>query len=279
MPEVESVKLQLQKYLVGHKVEDVEVKNTKIFQGDVKNVVGAKVKSIRRFAKVLSIGLSNGNSILIHVKLTGQLIYRGPNLKNSPELSKKVVGGVPSPHTHVIFKLDHGGVLYYNDIRRFGWLKVVKTKDVETSGLVGKLGPEPFGKLTLEYFRNVLANTKRAVKVVLMDQSKMGGVGNIYATDALWLAKVDPKRAASSFAEDEQKELFKAIYAVLKEGIKYGGSSELAYVRPDGTEGSYQNHTLAYGKEGTLCPRCKKTKFKKYFLSGRGTYVCSTCQV
>ncbi len=278
MPEVESVKLQLQKYLVGHTIGDVEVKNTKIFQGSVKDVVGAKAKNIRRFAKVLSVDLSNHNSLLIHVKLTGQLIYRGPNLGSAPTLSEKVVGGVPGPHTHVIFKLDRGGHLYYNDVRRFGWLKVVKTKDVETLGFVGKLGPEPFGKLTLEYFRNVLANTKRAVKVVLMDQSKMGGVGNIYATDALWLAKIDPKRAASSLDQTERKELYEAIHTVLKEGIKYGGATALAYVRPDGTEGSYQNHTLAYGKEGTLCPRCKKTKFKKYFLSGRGTYVCERCQ-
>jgi len=278
LPEVESIKLQLQKYLVNHVIQDVEICNTKIFQGNPEDVIRAKVISVRRFAKVLSIDLSNGNSVLIHVKLTGQLIYRGPNLKKVPEMSKKVTGGIPGPHTHVIFKLDRNGFLYYNDVRRFGWIKVIKTAEVETSGFVGKLGPEPFGKLTLDYFQSILSKTKRAIKVVLMDQTKFGGVGNIYANDALWLAKIDPKKSANSLSPGEQSKLYKAIHDVLKEGIKYGGASELAFVTPDGREGNYQDHTLAYAKEGTLCPRCKKAKFTKYFLSGRGTYVCPACQ-
>jgi formamidopyrimidine-DNA glycosylase len=278
LPEVETVKLQLQKYLVGHTLREVDVRNSKIFQGDVKDVAGAKVTHVRRFAKVLSIDLSNGNSLVIHVKLTGQLIYRGPNLKAPKTISKKVVGGVPGPHTHVIFKLDKGGFLYYNDIRRFGWIRVIKTVDVEKTGFIGKLGPEPFGKLDFEYFKNVLTKTKRAIKIVLMDQSKIGGVGNIYVNDALWLAKINPKKPASSLTHDEVKNLFDAIHTVLVAGLKYGGASELAFVTPDGAEGEYQNHTLVYGHDGQPCERCHKVKIEKYFLSGRGTYFCPACQ-
>lgn len=278
LPEVESIKLQLQKYLVNHKIEAVEVKNSKIFSGKVEDVVGARIGAIRRFAKVLSIDLSNGNSLVIHIKLTGQLIYRGPNLITPKSLSNKVVGGVPGIHTHVIFKLDKGGFLYYNDVRRFGWIRVIKTSDVEKTGFVGRLGPEPFAKLTTEYFNNVLSKTKRAIKVVLMDQSKIGGVGNIYANDALWLSKVDPKRPASSLSADEMSFLYKAIHEVLKNGLKYGGASELAFVTPDGAEGEYQKHTLVYGRQGEPCDRCHKAKIEKYFLSGRGTYFCSFCQ-
>jgi formamidopyrimidine-DNA glycosylase len=278
LPEVESIKLQLQKYLVGHKIEGVEVRNQKIFQGQAKDIVGAKVKDVRRFAKVLAIDLSNGNSLVIHIKLTGQLIYRGPNLRQVPNLSKKVVGGVPGPHTHVTFNLDRGGNLYYNDVRRFGWIKVIKTLEVEKSGFIGKLGPEPFRDLTLEHFKSVLAKTRRAIKVVLMDQSKIGGVGNIYANDALWLAKVNPRTSASSLSDQVAKQLFNAIHTVLKSGMKYGGASELAFVTPDGREGEYQKHTLAYGRQSEPCERCHKAKFTKYFLSGRGTYVCPVCQ-
>jgi len=278
LPEVESVKLQLQKYLIGHKIENVEIRNPKIFEGKPSDVVGAKVSSIRRFAKILSIDLSNGNSLVIHVKLTGQIIYRGPNLKAPNVLSKKVVGGIPGPHTHVTFKLDKGGMFYYNDIRRFGWIKVIKTSNVEKTGFVAKLGPEPFGKLNLKYFQDVLSKTKRAIKIVLMDQAKIGGVGNIYANDALWLSQIDPKRSAQSLSAKEVGSLYAAIHKVLKSGLKYGGASELAFVTPDGLEGEYQKHTLVYGHEGQPCERCHKAKITKYFLSGRGTYVCEVCQ-
>jgi formamidopyrimidine-DNA glycosylase len=278
LPEVETVKLQLQKYLVGHRIEGVDIKVPKLFSGRKENVIGTKVKGVRRFAKVLSIDLLNGNSLVIHIKLTGQLIYRGPNLRRVPKESKKIVGGVPGPHTHVTFELDKGGFLYYNDIRRFGWIRVVKTNEVETSGFVGKLGPEPFGKLTLEYFKKLLSGTKRAIKVVLMDQSKMGGVGNIYANDALWLSQINPKTPASQLESDKVGKLYDAVHQVLRSGLKYGGASELAFVTPDGAEGEYQNHTLVYGHEGEPCSRCHRAKIEKYFLSGRGTYWCSNCQ-
>src|SRR3989344_6525751 len=278
LPEVETIRKGLEKYLVGHKVTDVKVNAPKIFSGEPGTLIGGKIKGVRRFAKVLSIDLSNGYSIVVHIKLTGQFIYRGPNLKSPPDLSKKVVGGVPGRHTHVIFSLDHGGTLYYNDVRRFGWIKVVKTRKVEEEPFIKKLGPEPFGKLTFEFFSKVLSQSGRPIKIVLMDQEKIGGVGNIYANDALWLSKINPKRSANSLSLDKQKDLYDAVHKVLKDGIKYGGSSELAYVTPDGKEGSYQDYTLAYGRQEEPCERCHKAKFVKYFLGGRGTYVCPACQ-
>ncbi|OGM32461.1 DNA-formamidopyrimidine glycosylase [Candidatus Woesebacteria bacterium RIFCSPHIGHO2_01_FULL_44_21] len=278
LPEVQAIRNQLEKFVVGHEVMDVEVKNKKVAPDDFTPIVGAKFKSIRRFGKVLVFDFDNGYSTVTHIKLTGQFIYRGPKLVKHPALSKKVSGGVPGGHTHVIFKLDNKGFLYYNDIRRFGWIKLTKTKDVEEFGFIKKLGPEPFGKLDLKTFKEILGKTKRQVKVVLMDQSKMGGVGNIYANDALWDAKVHPGRAANSLSLSEQTQLFKSIEKVLKKGIEAGGASELAFVTPDGGEGSYQKYFLAYGKQGALCTRCKKDRFKKIALGGRGTYYCPHCQ-
>src|SRR4030067_1782395 len=133
----------MQKFLVRHRITEIEVKNTKIFTGNPKNITKAKIIGIRRFAKVLTIDLSNKKSLVIHIKLTGQLIYKGPNLQDGEILSKKVVGGVPGPHTHVIFHLDKGGFLYYNDVRRFGWIIFSKRKDVSEVHFIKKLGPEP----------------------------------------------------------------------------------------------------------------------------------------
>lgn len=278
LPEVEAIKLQLGKFLKGHKILSVEIRSSKTFAGNTKDIIGGKVIGTRRFGKVSVIDLDNGFSILTHVKLTGQYIYRGPNLSKPKPLSPKVTGGIPGPHTLVIFNLDHGGELYYNDVRRFGWIRVVKTSEVETEPFIKKLGPEPFKDLTLEKFREILGKSGRPVKIVLMDQEKMGGVGNIYANDALWLAKVSPRLPAKNLQPNEQKKLYEAVLSVLKEGIKWGGASELAFVTPDGTEGGYQGHTLAYGHDGEPCERCHKGIFKKYFLGGRGTYVCPVCQ-
>lgn len=278
LPEVDTIRTQLEKFLKDHRIVGVEIKNRKVFPDDGKKLIGGEITSVRRFGKVTVIDVSNGFSIVIHIKLTGQFIYRGPNLKNPPNLSKKVVDGAPGKHTHVIFTLDRNGVLYYNDVRRFGWIKVVRTNDVENIPLIKKLGPEPFGKLTIELFRSILSKSSRPIKVVLMDQEKIGGIGNIYANDALWLAKVNPKQKANSLKPEELKELYRAIHEVLKRGLQWGGASELAFVTPDGSEGKYQEHTLAYGKQGWRCERCHKGKFEKFFLGGRGTYVCPTCQ-
>jgi formamidopyrimidine-DNA glycosylase len=277
LPEVESIRMQLERFLVNHTIERVEIKNSRIFEGEISRVIDRKVIGIRRYGKVLVVDLDNGYSLMAHVKMTGQFIYRGKNLPNPAPLSLKVTGGVPGPHTKVVFYLNHDSVLYFNDFRQFGWIEVVETKNVEQTGLVGKMGPEPFKDLSLEKFQLILVKTRRPIKVVLMDQEKIAGVGNIYANDALWLSQIAPIRPSNSLTEDEQQRLFQAVESVLRQGMKYGGSSENSFVTPDGTEGSYQRHTLVYGKQGTLCSRCNN-KITKNMLSGRGTYFCPSCQ-
>ena len=286
LPEVETIRLQLQRFLIGHKIEDVEIRYAKKFSGDKKYLIGGKIKEIRRFGKAQAIDLDCGYSILIHIKMTGQLIYTGPNLSRyhalrAPagfKLSKKVTGGVPGKHTHIIFHLSKGGKLYFNDVRKFGWLKVVKSNEVEKDDFIARLGPEPFKNLNFDNFKKTLSKSSRPIKIILMDQSKISGIGNIYANDALWKACINPKRPSNKLNPSEQKNLYDAIHGVLKEGIKYGGSSENTYVTPDGKEGDYQNHSLVYGKEGNKCKRCHKAKILKFFLSGRGTYFCPVCQ-
>lgn len=278
LPEVETIKIGLEKYLVNHKIINIDILTPKILLGDKKAIIGSKIIKIRRFGKVLSIDLSNGFSILIHVKLTGQPIYRGPNLINPPKLSNKVIGGLPGKHTHVVFQLDRNGFLYYNDVRKFGWIRIIKTSDVEKTGFVGKLGPEPFNGLTFEVFKDIVSKSKTKIKVLLMNQEKIAGIGNIYANDALWLSKINPNTISNEIPLQKNRKLYDAILEVLKEGIKRGGASELNFVTPDGTEGSYQEHFLVYGQDKNSCLRCKKTKIIKTMIGGRGTYFCPFCQ-
>lgn len=288
LPEVELIKRQLNKFLVGHKIEKVEVRYKKCFAGNPEDIERGRVVGIRRFGKAQSIDLSNGYSIVVHIKLTGQLIYRGPNLSSRGGfLSPKILGGLGGKHTHVIFHLDKGGRLYYNDVRKFGWIKIANSLRLKAeSEFIGKLGPEPVidpknppeDLLTLEKFRRILGSSSRAVKVLLMDQTKVAGVGNIYANDALFLAGVRPEKRANELTGKQAKKLYESILEVLRKGLKYGGASELAYVRPDGTEGEYQDYTLVYGREGEVCMRCEKERVSKIRLGSRGTYFCSSCQ-
>lgn len=275
LPEVETIRKGLERYLVGHKIEGVDIKVPKLFEGNPKDIIGTKVKDVKRFGKGLVIDFSNGCSLAIHIKLTGQLIFRDPKTKNEPVSAK--VGVIPSKFTHVIFTLDKNAHLYYNDTRRFGWIRVVKTDEVKELPFFKTMGPEPFKDLTLPYFKKVINSSGISIKPLLMDQKRIGGIGNIYANDALYLAKIDPRRRAKSLSDLEVKTLFDAIHKVMEKGLKYGGSSELNYVNALGQEGEYQNHTLVYGRQSDICDR-DGGRIQKIYLGGRGTYFCIKCQ-
>lgn len=278
LPEVETLKLGLLKYLVGHTIDAVELHTKKQFQGNPKDIEGAKVINVRRFGKGLVIDLSNKNSLAIHIKLTGQLIYRGKGEPKTMDVDLTRVGKtLPNKWTHIIFHLDKGATLFYNDLRQFGWIKVVLTEKVGELPFFKELGPEFLSTMDEEHFVHILSKTKTAIKPLIMDQQKMAGLGNIYANDALYLAQIHPKRPANSLVQEEAKTLYKAILSVLKKGLESGGASELTFVNVLGEKGGYQEHSLVYGKEGKPCGRDGHT-IEKISLSGRGTYFCPACQ-
>lgn len=282
LPEVETIKLGLQKYVIGHKIIDVEIKAPNIFEGDKKDIIGAKIKAIRRIGKGLIIDLDNDYSLAIHIKLTGQLVFRDDKTKNIP-ISKEKVGSIPNKFTHIVFYLDKNAKLYYNDQRRFGWIRVVKTKDIMDMKFFKTMGPEPFGygegpALTIEMFKNILRGRTTKIKPLIMDQEKIGGIGNIYANDALFEAKIDPKKSSKSLTDKEVEKLFESIHNVMEKGFKYGGASEMTFVNVLGQTGEYQRYSLVYGKNNSMCAECKgKIEFEK--IAGRGTYYCPNCQV
>jgi len=281
LPEVETIRLGLQKYLLGSTVTDIEVRLPKMVSGEVAKVKGAKVLGVRRFGKGLVIDLDNDLSITIHVKMTGQLIYEGSQLSPKRTLSPTVGGTLPNQFTHVIFKLKETGGdahLYYNDIRQFGWIKIIETAQLSEQSYFKELGPEPLKDLTLEKFSDILKKKKTPIKPLLMDQKVIAGVGNIYANDALYAAKIHPTRKTNTLTEGEIATLLKELEKVLRKGIEVGGASEWQYVNATGEKGGYQNFFQVYGKVGKECQRCR-TKVEKTVMGGRGTFFCPTCQV
>lgn len=284
LPEIETVKLGLQKYLVGHRIENIEVRIPKMFVGKKEDILGVKIINIKRIGKALIIEFDNDYLLAVHFKMTGQLVFRDKNTE-SLVLSKKVGGDfLPTKYSHIIFTLDKGAMLYYNDLRQFGWIKILKKDELMKIPFFREMGPEPkvgedlAGKeLKFDYFKSVLLKSNLAIKVILMDQKKIGGIGNIYANDALFLAGINPTKKGKSLNDTEFEKLFKAIFVVINKSLSFGGSSDENFVNALGQDGNYQDHTLVYGKKGQKCPKCGLA-IQKIQLGGRGTFFCSVCQ-
>jgi len=267
LPEVETIKRDLVKLLVGRKILDITTNTPKQVKPSLeevkKEIEGKKIKGVKRRAKFLLISLSDNLVLGIHLRMTGQLFFR-----------KK--GEQKDKYQRVVISLSGGKELRFNDLRKFGYLQLIKGKK-ELDSILKKFGPEPFLDLTFSYFKKLLSSTSRAIKVVLMDQTKISGIGNIYANDALFLARIFPGQKADEISPYKVKKLYDAILKVLKDGIRFRGSSDQDYFDVFGKKGSYQNHFLTYKRAGKKCFNCDN-KIKRISLGGRGTFYCPHCQ-
>ena len=254
LPEIETVKLQLQKFLVGQKLLGVKILNPKIVKSNLGILLGKKVLGVERLGKVLLINFGENLKLGFHFKMTGQLVWNGER----------------KSHTRVIFKFSQG-TLKFNDQRLFAWVEI-------NPKFIDKLGPEPFD-ISESKFVEIFSKPKKAIKLAIMDQEKLSGVGNIYANDALWEAEINPRTPCNKLTDNQLRLLLEKIKLVLKEGIKYGGATaaDAKYINLHGLGGHYQEHFRVYDRAGNLCLRCK-TKIKKFTMGGRGTYVCESCQ-
>lgn len=259
LPEVETLRIQLVRLLPGLTIKDIQILNQRSFVGEKRLVLGKKVNDVRRFAKMLVIDFSLELSLVIHLKMTGQLIYNGAINK----------------HTRVIITFTNADRLFFHDIRKFGWMKVVKN----VNDLIKNLGPEPLRDLTIEKFQEILKTSKRPIKLVLMDQQMIAGVGNIYANDSLFLAHVHPQTPANRLSDSQIIKLFDSLVKVLKQGIKLGGASKTNFLDVYGQKGKVQEHFYVYAKEGEKCINHCGEIIKRIILGGRGTFYCPTCQV
>lgn len=276
LPEVETLRLQLTQFLVGLTVKSIQVFKLKSFAGDKKQVIGEKITGIRRYAKLLVIDLSDNFSLVVHLKLTGQLIYRGERQPEKLKIADPLLLSLPNKHTRIIITFTNGDRLFFNDLRIFGWIKVMKKGAV--SGLVEKLGPEPMKDLTPERFSKILHSSRKPVKVLLMDQEKIAGVGNIYANDALFLSKIHPKTPANKLSNGQTDKLFVCLVKVLKEALRWRGASDDTFRDALGQMGEKQEHFYVYAREGEKCVNGCGGIIKRIALGGRGTFFCPKCQ-
>lgn len=276
LPEVETLRLQLTQFLVGLTIKDLQILNPKSFVGERRLVVGAEIKDVRRFAKILLIDLSNNFSLAAHLKLTGQLIYRGEKQPKKLNIVDPLLQELPNKHTRVIITFTNGDRLFFNDLRIFGWMKIVKKDNV--NDLIEKLGPEPMRDLTLGKFVAILSSSKKPIKLVLMDQEKISGVGNIYANEALFLAGINPTTPANKVSEKKARALFNKLLQVLKKALQWRGASEDSFRDALGQMGEVQEHFLVYSKKGEKCPNNCGSRIKRIELGGRGTFFCPKCQ-
>jgi len=280
LPEVETIRRGLVAKIKGLKIAKVEVLLAKQFIGKPSEVEGATVKDVRRRGKINIIDLDNGKSLLIHLKLTGQLVF----VEHGITLGHPITFAgteLPAKSTHIIFGFSDGSRLFYNDLRQFGWMKVVQSSKLKVQSDLEKLGPEPFSKeFTIEYLQKILAKSNKAIKLILMDQEKIAGVGNIYANDALWEAGILPAKPAKTIRYKDIKILREAIIKVLNDGLKYGGSTggDEAFINVEGEPGNYQNHFRVYQREGEKCLRNDGGIIKRITVGGRGTFFCPRCQ-
>jgi len=280
LPEVETIVRDLDSKLKNKKITAVQFLDKKAIQApikEMKRIVGWTVRAVRRRAKMIIIDLG-GSFLIIHLKMTGQLVLKSGG--------KLIAGGhpiinqgleLPNKFSRIIFKFNNQTVLYFNDIRRFGWVKLIREPDFLKFNQA--LGVEPLSAdFTLEYFKQVLSRRPRTtIKQALLEQKYISGIGNIYADESLFLAGVKPFRRVKSLAPEEVKKIWRAIPRILRLAIKHRGTSFSDYVDARGRAGNFVKYLKVYGRAGEKCIKCGRL-VKKMKLGGRGTHWCERCQ-
>jgi formamidopyrimidine-DNA glycosylase len=284
LPEVETVKRGLATLLVGHIIKKVVHDTPKSFPNapaDVEQfLIGAKVIDIRRRAKVLLIDVSSEYTLVIHLKMTGQLVYRGEAVFGAGHPNDSLVGELPDRSTRVTFELNNNAKLFFNDQRKFGWVRLIPTIEVPNIDFMKKVGPEPLeDSFTDKIFIQRLQRRKNTtIKAAILDQTVLAGIGNIYADEGLWGAKIHPATRVKDVPQNKLKKLFTELRYVLELSIEKGGSTDKNYVNAEGKRGSYIDFARVFRKEGSPCPRHPNILIEKIRVAGRGTHVCPICQ-
>ncbi len=278
LPEVETVARQLNQVIKGKAFSNIQILSPSSFHGDTKSVMGLPIEDISRRAKTLIFEFSQNLYILIHLKMTGQLIYVsdvGRVAGGHP--SHDFHSALPNIHTRVIFTLDDGTKLYFNDIRKFGWVRVV-----DQEGFLDyfrKFGPDAVPSIELAYFRKRAERMPRSsIKKFILDQGVISGVGNIYADEALFEAKIAPQRLVASLSSKEWANLAEIISRKLLFAVDKGGTTDNDYVNAFGEKGGMQDYLNVYHKTGSLCPNGCGGVIVRAKVAGRGTHYCPRCQ-
>lgn len=316
LPEVETVRRGLAELLPGRVVARVVVFNSpKSFPNapaDVEQFLyGARVTAVRRRAKVLMIDLDTHYSLVVHLKMTGQLVFRQNSRHNarvSPKKSRgprkvaqdfsadtarevddfagghpndSLVGELPDRSTRVQIEFTDGSRLFFNDQRKFGWMKLLPTDEVKNLPFMQKVGPEPLDPNTRaeDFIQRIRRRQNSMIKPAFLDQAVIAGVGNIYADEALWAAQIHPQTRVKNISDQQLNTLFNELRQILQLSIDQGGSTDKNYVDAEGRKGNYLTFAHVFRREGQACHRHPDQEVIKLKVAGRGTHICPVCQV
>jgi formamidopyrimidine-DNA glycosylase len=309
LPEVETVRRGLASLIINKRASAVTVRESpKSFPNEPLSVqeflIGSIIVNIRRRAKVLLIDLSTNYTLVIHLKMTGQLVYVNNQIfrgrSDSSELisgqsggagpserfgaghpNDSLIGELPDNSTRVIIEFDDGSHLYFNDQRKFGWVKLYPTAEVPNIDFIQRVGPEPLeDSFTADIFiTRIRKRNGTTIKAAILDQTVLAGVGNIYADESLWGARIHPATRVKNVTDEQLSVLLSEIKYVMNLSIEKGGSTDRNYVNAEGKKGSYIDFARVFRKENTPCPRHPDVLIEKTRVAGRGTHLCPVCQV
>lgn len=285
LPEVETVRRGLQDLIVGKVFVGVHVyESPKSFPSTMsdaqKFLIDAHVVAVRRRAKVLLIDLSSDYTLVTHLKMTGQLIYVSPQQRwGAGHPNDSFLHELPDNSTRVEFVFSDDSHLYFNDQRKFGWVRLVPTTVVETMDFMQRVGPEPLEAVftAKEFTARMRRRNSTTTKAAILDQTVLAGVGNIYADESLWGARIHPATRVRDVSDAKLAKLLSEIKAVMTLSIEKGGSTDKNYRDAEGRRGSYLTFARVFRREGEACPRCGTT-IEKLRVAGRGTHICPLCQ-
>jgi formamidopyrimidine-DNA glycosylase len=285
LPEVEVVKRSL-----INKTQNLIVKAVKINDGrlrykidrnKIKKIIGLKFIKISRKSKYLLFFFNKDIVMLVHLGMTGKFFFvNQKKTKYKTSFYYDINDEKDKKHNHIIFDLSNNQKLIYNDIRKFGFIKIIKRVNLDQNIHLKYLGPEPLSnKFNIEYFKNFISGKNRTIKDILMDQKFISGLGNIYVNEILFYSGLKPAKNVKKLTHVEIKKIIKFSKKIISKAISLGGSSIKDFSSSSGKKGSFQQHFRVYGKKGENCPRVKcKGKIKKIIIANRASFFCNRCQ-
>jgi len=282
LPEVETIRRGLERRIVGARITAVKVGKPKMVRGSVarfkKSIIGRSISRIERRGKLLAFAFSGGDTyMLLHLKMTGQLMYQNGGVLVVGGHGSSVVSDLPNKYSHVTFSFADGSRLFFNDQRQFGYLQMVDRAAKES--IWGAFGIEPLSEtFTRPAFLKLLKARRMSVKAFLLNQQILAGIGNIYADEICFQANVLPDRLTSSLTDLERAALFASCQAILKKAVQHRGTTFSHYRDSEGAMGGFRRYLKVYGRDGETCVRCKKGLILKKTVAGRGTHFCAVCQ-
>jgi len=285
LPEVENMVRGLKEKVRGRTFLDFWTDTPKIIQKPQnvslfkKDIKGKKIKSVLRRGKYIVFNLSGGKLLLFHQKMTGHLLFGKWKMEAGKWKSEQeTMQDKMNLFIHALFFLDNGKMVAFSDLRKFGWIQLWDKAEFEKRKPLSLLGPEPLGPgFRFDDFAGLFAGRRGRIKTLLMNQGFLAGIGNIYADEILWKAKISPEKRADRLSEKEKRGLYKAMRGILNKAVEKGGTSVSDYRRPNGKKGAYQRRLNVYKREGEKCPRCG-TRIKRKKIGGRSAYYCPKCQ-